>query len=92
VQSPPPALAVRLTDLRWSSRDRKLTGKGSGAPGNVTLTVLNADTGVSLGTVRTSSEGRFELEMRLAAAPCRVQVRYQTRLSSAYPVTGAPCR
>ncbi len=94
VQSPPPpsALAVRLTELRWSSGDRKLTGKGSGAPGNVTLTVLNADTGASLGTVKTSREGRFELEMRLAAAPCRVQVRYQTRLSSAYRVTGAPCR
>ena len=94
VQSPPPspALAVRFTDLRWSPGDRKLTGKGSGAPGNVTLTVLDADTRTSLGTVRTSREGRFELEIRLAAAPCRVQVRYQTRLSSAYPVSGAPCR
>ena len=88
----PPPLYVWLSELRWNSGDRKLTGKGSRAPGNVTLTVLDADTGKSLGTVKTRSDGRFKLEMRLPAAPCRIQVRYQTRLSSAYPVTGAPCR
>jgi hypothetical protein len=94
VQSPPPppALSVRFSELRWSAGDRKLTGKGSGAPSRVTLSILDADTGSLLGRVRTSKDGRFELEMRLRAAPCRIRVRYQTQLSLAFPVGGSPCQ
>jgi hypothetical protein len=89
---PPPVLEVRFSELRWSSRDRTLTGKGSGAPSRVTLTVLDADTGKSLGTLRTSRSGRFLLEMRLPVAPCRIHLRYQNQLSLAFPVAGAPCQ
>ena len=90
--TPSPALGVRFSELRWSSRGRKLTGRGSGAPARVTLTVLDADTGSVLGTARTNRNGRFKLEMRLSAAPCRIQVRYQAQVSAASPVARAPCR
>jgi len=90
--APSPALGVRFSELRWRSRGRTLTGRGTGAPARVTLTVLDADTGSVLGTARTNRNGRFKLEMRLSAAPCRIQVRYQAQVSAASPVARAPCR
>lgn len=92
VQAPPePELRVDFRDVRWKSGDRKLIGKGTNAPSKTTLEILDADTGRVLGSVKTEDDGKFEIELKLPSAPCRIQARHAGKTSSPHPVQGVRC-
>ncbi len=89
--APEPQLRVEFREVRWKSGDRKLVGKGTDAPSKTVMEILDADTGKALGSVKTEDDGKFEIELRLTSAPCRIQGRHGGRTSAPYPVQDARC-
>ena len=88
---PEPELWVDFRDVRWKSGDRKLIGKGTNAPSKTTLEILDADTAQVLGSVKTEDDGKFEIELKLPSAPCRIQGRHGGKTSAPHPVQYARC-
>jgi hypothetical protein len=95
---PPPGPGPVVTELRikeaeWEAGDRRLKVEGRVRPGGVVVTIIDADSKKTLGTVRADRGGEFEAKLKLASAPCRVQAQVGSVSSSVKTVEDArSCR
>lgn len=65
----------------------KMEGRASAR--RVMVTVVNVDTGATIGTIMAGSDGKWELKVPLASALCRVQAKAGVLLSKPVRVHGA---
>ncbi len=84
----PTSGSVSIDEAEWN--DSRLKVKGMVKPGRVNVTVVDADSGKTLGTAMANEEGKWKLEVRLGAAPCKVQAKTGNQLSKVVTVKGAP--
>jgi hypothetical protein len=59
----------------WDVLDRELLGRGSGAPPDSPVTIVDAASEGALAVVRAGPTGRFAFEARTFLAPCTVRAR-----------------
>ncbi len=83
-----PTGSVRIKEAEWEHSNLEV--KGRVKPGRVTI--IDADTGMTLGTVMADREGEFEAKFRLTAPPCRVQATAAGNVSSAVVAVEGACR
>lgn len=88
----PTSGSVSIVEAEWD--DSKLEAKGKVTPARTNVTVIDADSGKTLGSVMAGNDGNWKLEIRLSAAPCRIQAKAGTQLSKIVAVEDAPrsCR
>ncbi|HEX6827988.1 MAG TPA: putative Ig domain-containing protein [Burkholderiales bacterium] len=87
VVAPPPSGTVQITRARRD--EEKLIVRGTATPPGVLVTIVNANTGLALRTVRANSEGVFRAEMELRNIPCFVQAKTSAgAVSAVMPVSG----
>jgi hypothetical protein len=84
--------SVSIEEAEWG--DSKLKVKGKAKPGRVTVTVVDAGSGATLGTTTANDEGKWKLEVKLGTAPCKVQAKAGDQLSTVVTLKGTPksCR
>jgi PKD repeat protein len=87
----PAASPVSLREAEWS--DARLKAEGRAAPG-ASVTIVDADSGATLGSVTADASGKWKARLALAAAPCRVQANAGGQSSAIVNVKDAPrsCR
>ncbi len=88
VPATPSTSSVSIKEAQWD--DSKLEAKGKVSPGRTSVTVIDADSGNTLGSVLANSEGKWTLKVKLATAPCRIQAKAGAQLSKIVTVKGAP--
>jgi PKD repeat protein len=89
VQAAAPASgSVSINEAEWG--DSRLKVEGKAKPGRVTVTIIDAVSGKTLGTALANGEGEWSAKIRLATAPCKVQAKVGAQLSAIVTVKGAP--
>jgi Putative Ig domain len=93
VATPPPSQpttsTLRIKEAEWEHS--KLHVHGRVTPGRVRVTIINAATGTTIGTVWATSGGEFEGKLRVGPAPCKIQAKANGQSSAVVTVSGA-CR
>jgi hypothetical protein len=85
--------AVRIDDAHWKPGKRrggKLHVRGSEAHPRESIGVLDADSGLVLGSKKANRRGGFALKLQPMIVPCEVQVQAGDVRSAPVPVRGAP--
>lgn len=85
----PPARGIYISKARWNAETGKLLVAGR-APNGATIDILDAVTGVQIGTGETGRNGRFRLYVSAQSAPCAVVAKANGLTSLRTPVAGAP--
>jgi hypothetical protein len=84
---------ARVDDAYWEESGRfkgRLRVLGSGASPKEMVGVLDAATGLVIGSRRASGKGEFKLKVEPIVAPCEVQVQAGETRSAAVTVRSAP--
>jgi hypothetical protein len=90
---PPPgpgASAPRINKAEWSGEEAVLTVEGRGAGGRASVTIMDGDSGKTLGTARSNRGGEWKIELKLrrAPVPCTVKAKTGNQYSAAKTVSG----
>lgn len=85
--TPPPSGSVSIKEAQWDDGRLKIEGKASAG---ATVTIVDAVTGLSLGTAVANAKGEWSARLRLGSAPCRVLAKAGSASSAVVSVKNAP--
>jgi PKD repeat protein len=75
VKTAPHPINVTIDKAQWNRKNRKLLIRGSDAPKDASVSILNASTGVIIGTTKTEDNGRWKDKIeKPAVVPCKIRV------------------
>ncbi len=92
---PPPGpgpSTLQITEAEWSAGDFKLEVHGKVKPGGVVVTIIDAGSKKTLGTVRAKADGEWEAGLKLkrgTPTPCTIQAKAGSLVSAVKTVAGA---
>lgn len=92
VEPETPPSDARIDEARWDDhhREGKLRVRGSGARPREMVGVLDAESGLVLGSRKANRRGEFRLEIEPITPPCEVQLQAGDARGAAVLVRGAP--
>ena len=92
VEPETPPSDAHIDEARWDDhhREGKLRVRGSGAQPREAIGVLDADSGLVLGSRKANRRGEFRLEIEPITPPCEVQLQAGDARGDAVQVRGAP--
>jgi hypothetical protein len=92
VEPETPPTDAHIDEARWDDRHRegKLRVRGSGARPREMVGVLDAESGLVLGSRKANRRGEFRLEIEPITPPCEVQLQAGDARGDAVLVRGAP--